>query len=304
VNYIDSILIKLADPAQRAALFDSTSLEQMAAGAYDAVFDELRLGFSIAPVATLEGSWSPTGGAERTEARLFISGLGSAGSIRVDALWRGQIIARSSMPVDRITTVKSKPTVWSTIDGEIIAALGNLPADPVALEQQRRTRLLDRIRTGFNHPEAVTDAMLDKWLRSVGASSVSQLMTQFKGTVESESVQVTFTPGPDPGKSPKALPIVAAVLIRDVGFSLAELLADSKAIKEQLEPLGFAAPASPALRTRQHNMVVWVVPGAVFDDAAWPDAGGGLAGQPLRDSRRSLAGKWLGNEGIGLVVTN
>jgi len=73
MDYTDSILVKLADSAQRGTIFDAASLGQMAAAAYDAdamglegpfsaVFDELRLGYSISPLATVDGSWAPTGG--------------------------------------------------------------------------------------------------------------------------------------------------------------------------------------------------------------------------------------------------
>jgi hypothetical protein len=112
----------------------------------------------------------------------------------------------------RITEVEAKWTDTGTIDAEIVAALGSLPIDSQTLEQERRTRFLARIRSALDQPVSFTDELLDKWLFSVGATSVSDLMTRLQGTVQSGAVQVIFSP-PDPTPpSPKALPIAAALL--------------------------------------------------------------------------------------------
>jgi hypothetical protein len=99
--------------------------------------------------------------------------------------------------------------------------------------------------------------------------------------------------------------VAAALLVRDAaGFSLAGLLADSRAVAERLAPLGLERPADPTLRLRRPVAVVWVLPSSVFDDADWP--GGGAAGlTPIqrRTLRRAAAGTWLAAAGIGLVVT-
>jgi hypothetical protein len=314
MNYEDITLIRLADPASRSTLFDDRALEQLVSAAYNTelltvespyqpIFKELRLGVAITNLATVEGVWGQVGGVDRVEARFHTSGLGTNSLIRVDALWRGEIVARTVPINSRVTQVDTKWTDAGTIDTEIIAALGNLPTDPQILERERRTRFLARIRAALNQPTGFTDEVFDKWLKSVGAISVSDLIDRLQGTIQSSAVQVTFSP-PDPTPpAPKALPITAALLIRDTGFSIAQLLMESKMLREQLEKQGLERSPDPSLPLRYPLLIVWVVPVAVFDDSDWPGGNPGMNPDALRDARRLIAGRWLAREGIGLVAT-
>jgi hypothetical protein len=314
MNYVDTTLVRLADPATRAPLFDAVALEQIVRAAYDtasmpvagpfqAVFDDFQLGFAVPPAATLEGAWGPVGGVERFEARFHLLGLGGDSPPRVDALWRGSVVARVPASNDRVTAVGGSWPDAGRIDADIEADLGALPADPAALEQERRTRFLDRVRATLHAPTLFTGAALDAWLREVGAESVGDLLTRYRGTVHAGAVQVTFAP-PDPvPPSPRALPVAAALLIRDADFSVGDLLAESKTVRARLEGLGLHRPPDPALRPRQPLLTVWVVPGTVFDDADWPGAAAGMTADQARAARRAAAGAWLAREGIGLVAT-
>jgi hypothetical protein len=222
----------------------------------------------------------------------------------VDGFWRGSIIART-VPFDsRIMEVQSVWPSLSKVDDEIVAALGTLPTNPPALEQERRTRLIVRIRTALDQPLAFTDGVLDDWLQSVGATSVTDLLTRFQGNVFSGSAKLTFSAQDPAPSAPVALPIAAAIMIREAGFSLAQLLMESKTARERLDRLGFERPAESSFRVRQPLLILWVVPISIFDDADWPGGAQGMNNNQLRVARRASAGVWLAREGIGLVATN
>ncbi|ESA32891.1 hypothetical protein N836_24190 [Leptolyngbya sp. Heron Island J] len=124
------------------------------------------------------------------------------------------------------------------------------------------------------------------------------------GKVQQGAVQVTFAPPDNSAPSPKRLPITAALLIRDEGFSVTDLLSESKHIREQLISEGIQTKRDPDLPRRKPPLLVaWIIPGKVFDDADWPGGTAGMDATALRDARRDTAGKWLAQEGIGLVVT-
>lgn len=314
MNYEDTTLIRLVDPTSRATLFNDLSLEQIISAAYNTdlltvegpyqpIFKEFRLGVVVSNLGSVEGIWNTVGHVDRVEARFHTSGLGSSSPTRVDALWRGDIVARTIPTTSRITQVDAKWTDAGNVDMEIVTALGNLPTNPQTLEQERRSRFLARIRSALNQPVSFTDELLDKWLFSVGATSVSDLITRLQGTVQSGAVQVTFSP-PDPAPpSPKALPITAALLIRDVGFSIAQLLMESKMLREQLEKQGLERSPDPSLPIRHPLLIVWIVPATLFDDVGWLGGTPGMTAEALRDARRIVAGRWLAREGIGLVAT-
>jgi hypothetical protein len=314
MKYEDAILIRLADSASRSVLFDNLALEQLVSaaykvdlltieGPYQAIFKEFRLGVVLSNLGTVEGVWNPVGGVDRVEARFHTFGLGTNLLTRVDALWRGDIVARTVPVNSQMTQVETKWPDAGTIDAEIVAALGSLPTNSQTLEQERRTRFLVRIRAALDQPIGFTDAVFDTWLQSVGATSVSDLITRLQGTVQSGAVQVTFSPPDRSPPSPKALPITAAILIRDVGLSIAQLLMESKMLSEHLEKQGFERSPDPSLPLRHPLLIVWVVPVTIFDDAGWLGGTPGMTPEALRDARRVVAGQWLAREGIGLVAT-
>ena len=315
MNYVDATLIKLADSATRVEQFDSLALEQLVAAGYDTeamtvegpfqpLFDEFRLGLPPPRLGVIEGVWNPVGGVERTEARFQLSGIGNdSGMVRVDAFWRGNIVARTVPETSLIQEVQIARPDLGTIDAEIEADLGALPTEEQALEEQRRARFLTRVRNGLNQPTVLTDEVLDNLLSRAGATSVGDFLTGFHSTAHTSAVQVTFSPPSTAAPSPKPLPIAAALLIRDAGFSVAQLLMESKMVREQIKPLGLERQRDPSLRLREPVLVVWVIPITVFDDPDWPGATGTLSVDQARRARRVAAGQWLAAEGIGLVAT-
>ena len=87
MDFVDQQLVRLADPATRAGVFDGVALQQLLTAAYDApgislqgpftaTFDGFRLGVAAQPLAALEGTWNPVGGIDRSEAHFRLSGLG------------------------------------------------------------------------------------------------------------------------------------------------------------------------------------------------------------------------------------
>lgn len=312
MNFVDATLVLLADPVRRAGLFDEIALGHLIAAAYDTeamkvqppykpVFDEFRLGFAVPRLGTVEGAWNPAGSA-KVDARFHFSGIGDTAVPRVDAFWRGAVVARTVPVTSWITGVEVEWPDAATIDSEIVADLGSMPADPDTLEQERRARFLARIRSALDQPEVFTDGKLDEWLESVGATSMGDLLTRFQGTVHGGAVQVTFSPPDSKPPSPRQLPVSAVLLIRDGGFSVAQLLVESKMIREQLKRLGIERPKDPSLRLREDLIVVWVIPVTVFDDEDWPGGEAGMNEEQLRLARRNTAGEWLAREGIGLVA--
>jgi len=314
MNFVDATLLRLATPAERNSLFDDDALAQLVATAYDADalaiegpyqphFDDLRLGPSIPPVATAEGAWQQqTNPTERTDVSVRVSGLAGAPTQRVDALWRGGIVAHM-IPLD--STIDEARVGWpdpGLVDAEIIAADGSLPSNKTTLENKRRARLMDHLKAGLAEPEALTDERFDTLLASIGASTVSDLIERIQSSAAVGTVTITFSSPTAAQPTPKELPVAVAVLIRDAaGFSLADLLADSHALRERLDPLAVERPSDPTLRVRNRVVVAWVVPETIFDDDDWPGAADNLSPEAKRDARRAAAGQWLAAEGIGLV---
>jgi hypothetical protein len=311
VDYVDFTLIRMADPATRASLFDDETLEQMTAaaygeeaaaltGPYQPVFKEMEIGLSIPSRSTIEGWWNS--GSTHNEGRFLIAGIGRDSSVRIDALWRGGIIARVTPATGRITEEIAEWPDPSGIDAEIEAALGALPADPIALEQERRNRFRVRIRTVLHQPDALTDAVFDDWLRRLGAVSVSDLMTRFRGVVSIGALRIRYSDPTAPPPSPRELPITAAVFLRDQPIALADIVSQSKLVREHLREAGVERARDADTSARAPILMVWMVPETVFDDDDWP---GGTSGTPAerRLLRRRAAAAWLGPQGIAFAPT-
>ena len=313
MNYIDYTLVRLADDSQRGALFDQVGLEQIARAAYDAdamslgppyaaVFDDVSVGLSIPMRTRAEAAWGPSTGGDRREGRVTLLGIGGAGSVRVDALWQGGVVANAASPSSHIEQVAAKWPGVNGIDAEIVKAQGSLPTDPAALETARRGQLLIRLRAGFQQPTTLTDALLDHWLAQIGARSVSDLMARFANQIAAGTLQVKFSAAAT-ATVPRTLPISAAILVRDQPVRVAELLADSKLVADQLEDFGIER-ARPNDTARRHRMlVIWMIPEQTFDDTGWPGGEAGTTDAARRALRRQTAGTWLAREGIGLVTT-
>lgn len=312
MNFVDTVLIRLADPATRPGVFDSDSLAQIASVAYDtdampiqgpfnAAFDDTQLGLSVPRIATLDGFWGRTGSGERSDGQFILSGLGES-TIRIDAFWRGAIIARTIPPTGRVTAVSGGVVDAGRIDAEIVAALGTLPTNPATLETERRTRFLAHLKAAFKQPDLMSGELLDGWLAAQGAASVSDLIDRLGGTVQLDPLQITFSPPNTTPSLPEPLPIGTALMIRDVGFSIADLLAESKIVRQQLDRMGMARAVPPGLPVREPLPVTWVVPGTVFDDVGWAGAADGMSAAAARAARRTAAGAWLAGQGVGLAV--
>jgi hypothetical protein len=310
VNFIDSTLIRIAGVTTRSAVFDQEALAQMVAAAYDtlalavsspysAVFDSVTLGMSVATVGAVEGTLRNELGAPATDIRLQVGGLGSLLPARVDALWSGSIIAQTVTNTSRIESVTAKFAV-ADIDAGIVQALGSLPSDPAAREAARRAAVMAELQAAMGHPTVLTDLAFNQLLAEIGVKSVGDLIAGHRGSMVPGVVQIRISgPAKEPVPTPKALPIVAAVLIRDTGFSVAELLMESKMLREQLMERGIDVPKIASLPALNPFLVVWAVPITVFDDAGWPGAGADNAA--LHTDRRHNASLWLGPEGIAVA---
>ncbi|MFI7608170.1 hypothetical protein ACIBTV_23910 [Micromonospora sp. NPDC049366] len=310
MDFVDGVLVRLADPGTRAAVFDDASLAHLVEAAYDteampvgppyaAVFDELTLGFAAAPVALAEGEWMDAAGTARTELRMRLHGVGPA-PLRIDALWRGSLVVRTTPARDRVEDLDVAVPSFD-VDPEIEADLGSLPTDPAQLEAERRTRLVGRLRAGLHQPAAFTDAHLDRLLVGVGAVDVSDLVVRMRGQAAGATVRLRYAAPPAAAPTPRPLPFAAAVLVRDKGFSLADLLVESRLVRARAEELGLDVAAPEDVRRRHRIVAVWVVPAETFDDDDWPGGDTGSDAQ-RRAARFARAGQWLAREGIGLAA--
>jgi hypothetical protein len=312
MDFIDSVLVRLADPAERTALFTADAMAAIATAAYDMdamvvqppfnpVFDQFEIGTFVAPAAVFDGFWNPQGAAQRTEVRVRAEGLAPASVVRVDAVWRGSIIART-VPMDsHITSVNMS---WASldIDAQIVADLGALPTDPGVLESERRARLLAQIHAGLDQPAAFSDEYLGAWLMSAGATTVGDLLARYQQVEQPGGLTVSFSPPSATPPAPKALPFSGAILIRKEGFSLAQLLMESKLVRDQLQGLGFEAPPASGVKRRNPVVIVWIVRGDTFDDDGWPGGNDTMTAAQKNHARRLRAAEWLAREGIGLAT--
>lgn len=304
MNFVDSTLVKLADPATRTALFDDVALEQLVSAAYDAatlavggpftpIFDDVQLGLAASVIGRIDGAWGVSGAPVRTEARFDFTGFGMIPTVRVDALWRGAIVARTTPDTAPVTNVDLDWISLGGIDSEIVAALGALPTQPDVLETERRTRLGQRLAQSFAQPTLVTPERVDQWLRDVGVASAGEFLSSMATVARPAHARLTFG-RPSDVSTPQRLPMTIGLLIRDAGFSLADLVWESRLARDRLAPSGVERSRNGAPRPHHSIVIGWVVPATVFDDTDWP---GGT-----RDARRAAAGQWLAREGIGLVV--
>ncbi|HEX8067515.1 MAG TPA: hypothetical protein VF520_13435 [Thermoleophilaceae bacterium] len=247
MDWVDQTLVRLADPATRAALFDQASLAHVVAAAYDVgrmpvegpyevAFDELRVGVVADAPTAVHGGWTGPGASERTQAILSVTGLPGSLAPRLDAIWRGSVIARATPPAD---VIASADTAWA---GD-----------------------------------------------ATGAPQASTAMT------------VTFASQPAaPART--ELPVVVALLVRDVAASVAELLAQGAILRSRLESLGVGGTVDAALPQRHRLVIAWVVPLAMFDDAGWPGAKSGSTSRTAHSARRDTAARWLAEQGIALIA--
>ncbi len=312
MNFVDYTLVRLADPLLRPSVFDQAALQQLLSAAYDtdalasegpyqALFERFSVGLSIQRRTSIEGRWGEVSDPERQRASLHFDSADSASTLHVEALWQGSIVANIGAARSRVESVATTWPSTEGIDTEIVAALGALPAAAADLETERRDRLLARWRAGALQPDGLTDAAFADWVRSVGASSVSELMTLWPGIVAAGVVKVGFSPGVAATPSPQSLPIAVAILVRDQPIDLDRMLSDSHQVRETLLARGIEQASDFGFASRSQVVVAWIIPTAVFDDADWPGGDAADSAETKNLKRRTAAQLWLASEAIGLL---
>ena len=266
------------------------------------MFEEFRLGLALSPMGEVDGMWNVIGSADRTEAKFYLSGVQPQLPMRVDGYWRGSIRARTAAATARITETRMAWPELLSIDAEIANEIGSLPSDPAVLEQERSKRLFAGIRANLDQPDAFTETVFRSWISGQGASSAGELLGRFRAGARAGTMQIAFGPAESGEPTSRSLPIAGIFLIRDAGFSVAQLLMESRMGRVGLKPTGLERSPDPSLKSRESLIVIWVVPETVFDDSDWPGGEPGMSGQALRAARRLEAGLWLAREGIGLVA--
>ena len=311
MDFEDGILVRLADPSTRDAVFDQDGLAAIAAAGYDhpelegpytAVFDQVDVAVDVTPPARVEGTWQRVGDALPVELRATVSGLPEIASAQLTALWRGAVVARVVAATTPVTAAAAVPVDTAEVDAAVVAALGSLPGDPAELEAARRERLRAMLTAATGQSVLADDEQLSRWLELVGADSVGAWLAVGSRERSPEYVRVTFGAGAD-ATTPRRLPLTVAVLVRDAPTSLAGLLADSALLRRRLGEGGYAPAPDPALRQRFPVVVAWVLPASTFDDADWPGGDSGSA-EARRRARRAAATAWLAGRGIAVATVD
>ena len=313
MNFVDYTLVRLAEPESRLSIFDQAALQVLLSAAYDTdllalegpfqpLFDRFSVGLSMRPRMSIEGRWGEVSDPQHHHIVLQFDATDSASTLRVDALWQGSVNASLGSARSGVDSVSATWPSTAGIDAEIVAALGALPASAADLESERRKRLLARWRAGTLQPDALRDSAFDDWVASVGASSVSELMTLWPGIVAAGSLKVGFSPSVATPPSPQALPISVAILVRDQPIDLGRMLSDSRQVRETLLARGVEQPSDFGFASRSHVVVAWIVPTSVFDDADWPGGDAADSAETKNLKRRTAAQLWLASEAIGLVT--
>jgi hypothetical protein len=311
MDFEDAILVRLADPSTRDAVFDQDGLAAIAAAGYDhpelegpytAVFEQLDVAVDVTPPARVEGTWQRVGDALPVELRVTVSGLPETASAQLTALWRGAVVARVVPATTPVTAAAAAPVDADQIDAAVVAALGSLPGDPAELEAARREQVRAMLATATGRPVLADDEQFSRWLELVGADSVGAWLALGSRERSPEYVRVAFGPGTN-GTAPRRLPLTVAVLARGAPASLAGLLADTALLRRRLDEGGYAPAPDPALRQRFPVVVAWVLAASVFDDADWPGGDSGSAEQRRR-ARRTAAAAWLAERGIAIATVD
>jgi hypothetical protein len=308
MTFEDGTLVLLADETTREGVFDQAALEQLLSCAYDVesmgplqgkyqpLFDEFEVGFTPPSLAFVDGSWSAAGGADRTEARFQVSGLAS-NSPRVDALWRGSILARYADVGEPILDARVAWPNQEEIDAAVAAGNGGTLPSGNALETARRDELLASLRQQFGDtaaPFALDEDGIRALVSSAGATSVGNFLQNVQAPDFATAVMSLTFDAPAPVSTQRRpLPVTVALLVRDAPLAVADLLQDTARVRERLAGVGVERPQSNGSRPRAPIVVAWVVPESIFTDGDWP-------GQDETE-RRTKAGEWMAREGIGLV---
>ena len=140
MEFEDQVLIRLATPSTRAAVFDQDALAAIVAAGYDlpqiegpyaADFADL----TPAPVpqrqSTLAGYWQRVGDPVPTDVQLAITGDvadTAAPPPPITALWRGNVVARVNEAASPVTELAVSSAVDADAAGRLDVQLGYAPA--------------------------------------------------------------------------------------------------------------------------------------------------------------------------------
>lgn len=156
MEFADQVLLRLADPAAREALFDEAALDSVLRATYDLVdvggpyaptFEQLSLGFRLEAPQRVAGTVVSSTG---TRHELGLTVETSDRRSPLDALWVGSVVARASVPNDLVIAVTSAvpvatggPPISLGVDMNVTFAAPQAPPDvarpfPVAVAVMTR----------------------------------------------------------------------------------------------------------------------------------------------------------------------
>ncbi|EKV27270.1 hypothetical protein C882_1772 [Caenispirillum salinarum AK4] len=309
VEFEDKTLLAFTDPEARATVLSSDAVRAVVHAAYRIPmgtlgaqatphFDSLEYGRFRAETRTeiQQSGYSIRFGEQDHDPSL-------AGRPDVDLLWRGAVTA-STRRERAVVGVRTSPAVRITdLDSDLPDPP---PADPQALDRARRAALLARLRAAAIDPDAMTEAVIDGWVRKMFADSLSQALARAHDHgVPLHQIALSFAPvpGSDVARA-RRFPVAAAVLIRDptqAGFRLSDFLRASHTVLEQMQVQGVEPPEGDEDLPKGRPVVLWLVPEDWFDDEAWPAGENAAAPEAARLARITHATSWLAGQGIALA---
>ncbi len=297
-------LLRLADPAARAAVLDPATLLALATVCYD--LDPAQVG---EPVTADYARFDLAVAAEpvTASARIMRSGDpvpwevaacwdGPTGAV-ADAVWSGSVVVRVTRSDD---TVVGLDTTAVDLDAAFAAAVAGLPA--TATPAQVRAALRDAARSELAAPP-LTDTELDAVLRQMApdAADPRALGHAARGRSTITTRLRVRPPGQDAPAVPVPLPVVVAFLAAGRGAAPRDLLRATAAARRAAAPYPLAAAPAGAPPRRVERCVCWLLPAAAFDDPGWPGGGTGTAAEQ-RAVRLAAARGWLAAHGIAVAT--
>lgn len=302
MNFEDTTFLTFEDAALTAALFTSEALKATVSASY-----------SLAPAAL---SGAPTGrfdlltpapfsGAAQIKRASEIydvqPGAGGSGrSLRADALWQGAVTLRATFPRSEIGVQKFAAPRLTDLDADIV---GPAPTDPTALEAARRAVLLARLKANAQNPDAVTDEVIDAWIKQSGQDGLNGLL-EGATTVALAQLVLSFDPLPGTATAaPIVFPVAVTAMIRDVtqpDFRLVDFMQAAQEVLLRMDLEGVAPKSAGDTIPQGRAVVALIVVGDWFDDTDWPGGSAGNAAARKAD-RITRATNWLATQRIVLV---
>lgn len=139
MDFVDQMILSLADITARATLFDQGALAAIVGSGYDAssisttgpysaTFDEVDLGPDLSAAPSIAGSWMGIDGMSRVDAHLSFSNVTDSAAPNVAAVWVGSVGAQAVIGDAKVTGIDQHWNGTSSSSYQDTAVLTYTPA--------------------------------------------------------------------------------------------------------------------------------------------------------------------------------